>query len=631
VGPRGLLRAALLLAALLAAPSPAARAGVEGSPHDVLAQGYDATRVSLLQERCNRCHLSATAGEEILPAVAPSLEARWGEVGAACFSCHDGTTIVSPDVDASMTAYHPDSHGVSLAGYEDLRTEETGLPHLGAGRMDCVTCHDPHDNSHRPFLRADLKSLCLSCHSRLAEVARGKENRTGNHILGIDPARARDKDVPLVVTPPFRVPFPASYPLQRGKGSVGTHWTLGGHLAAGAEGELACVTCHAVHGGAQAPPKPPLLAADPVGDVADRFCEGCHAGQRGDGQRSDALPNPGGTTAARTYHPCDDDLSNGEGRIVEVEIPKEWPVGGGSPARLICTSCHRAHGGRVASQLLRRPVKATAFCEECHVQLTLEYHHSVAAGGKCAPYVPAPPEGEPPGLRCASCHQAHNAGLDSADEKRFVPILRLAEGPDSCVACHPDGNPTCGTLPEYRASHFLGDPGTAYGDAAPPERILPWPESGQTSRYGGADGRSVTCLSCHTFRKGAVVSGDQKNARHLLARSGNPVDWPEGGESIYLCAGCHSVDPGTGLTKGHSHPMMKADVTKLGRLIDPPVTSSQEGHVNCDSCHRPHEAVSNGGYYILEAVDGTNTNPKAVEPLIDFTVICHKCHDAGKY
>jgi predicted CXXCH cytochrome family protein len=34
------------------------------------------------------------------------------------------------------------------------------------GRVQCDSCHDPHDNGSAPFLRASAQDLCLICHDR---------------------------------------------------------------------------------------------------------------------------------------------------------------------------------------------------------------------------------------------------------------------------------------------------------------------------------------------------------------------------------------------------------------------------------------------------------------------------------
>jgi predicted CXXCH cytochrome family protein len=625
----------LLFLALVALP---ARASIEGSPHDLIAQGYDVQKASLLQERCTRCHLATSpAHQGFLPEVPPVLERTYGGSSLACFSCHDGTTIVSPVVDASRTAFHPASHGNDLTGYEGLRSEDVGLPYLAGKRMECVTCHDPHDNGHRPFLRADLQEICLSCHSQFTEFGRGKENRTGNHILGIDPAGAPRPEVPLKIADAFRAPYAPPYPMEQGKGAGEWHWDLGGHLAKGGSGAIGCGTCHAVHGDEAAAPTKKLLAIDPVNEVANLFCEGCHAGQRGDGKTASALhPNPGGTTTGRTYHAVDDDEANGYGRSLEIREPPGWPFGGGTPRRLLCTTCHTAHGAWVQTPLLRAPPTALGFCEECHEQIP-DYHHvsGVVATTGCGSQLPAPPYGTARGLVCASCHQAHNAGFGQKRESDYVPLLLSPAGSGAlCAICHPPLNPTCNPNPDYRASHFIGDPSLddTFVDKTPPQRVEPWPESGLASVYGGDKGLSIVCLSCHAFRAGALVSGDDGTARHLIARAGNRMEWTLDGEALYLCTGCHGARPATAeAEKGHTHPLMDANVLLLGREPTPPLTGTPSGKVNCDSCHRSHEALTRGGVYILEAVDGANPDPLAIHTQIDFTVLCHGCHDAKKY
>jgi predicted CXXCH cytochrome family protein len=625
-----------VLLPLLALLAGTAHAAIEGSPHDLIAQGYDVVKASVLQERCSRCHIPASpALMDFLPDVPPVLAGAFEASSLGCFSCHDGTTIVSPNVDASRTAFHPASHGNDLTGYEGLQSEVAGLPHISGKRMECVTCHDPHDDGHRPFLRADLAELCLLCHSKYVEYGLGTENRTGSHILAPDPLGDLRKDAPLEMSGAFRTAFPSYYPLERGRESGGWHWDLGGHLSEGRTGAIGCSTCHAVHGNESAPPAAGLLAVAPVNDVANLFCEGCHAGERGDGQPAPPRPNPGGTKTARTYHPADNDLSNGTERTLEIREPSGWPFGGGIPRRLLCTTCHAAHGAWVETPLLRPPQLATGFCEECHETLP-DYHHTVGALPEtgCASRVPAPPYGKVRDLGCAVCHRAHNAGFDKKREGDYVPLLRDSlESGAICALCHPAANPTCSKDPDYTASHFLGDPALpeTYEDKVPPERTEAWPESGLASSYGGERDQDVTCLSCHAFKKGSLLSGDDGKARFLLARSGNPVEWEDGREATYLCVGCHSVDPVTGQAKGHTHPTMKANMAALGREAAAPITATPSGHVNCDSCHRPHAAATASGRYILEAARGQNTDPLAIQPQIDFTGVCHGCHDRGKY
>jgi hypothetical protein len=262
----------------------------------------------------------------------------------------------------------------------------------------------------------------------------------------------------------------------------------------------------------------------------------------------------------------------------------------------------------------------------------LQNHHPLEVV-RCAANIPLPPYGGSAGkMYCSTCHRAHNAGL-GGEEDLFVPLLREKwETGEICASCHPVGNPTCSQNPEQLASHFVGDPTLpeTYSDPEPPLREDSWPESRLFSTYEGANGKIVTCLSCHTFKERAVVSGDDGTAGYLLARSGNLVEWEDEGEGAYLCTGCHTGSPGT-IGGGSTHPTMNADVSKLVTEPQLPMTSTPEGHVNCDSCHRPHGAATGSGYYILEVIKSENKDPTAIHPEIDFTVLCHKCHSSEDY
>jgi predicted CXXCH cytochrome family protein len=486
------------------------------------------------------------------------------------------------------------------------------------------------------MLRADIGEICQTCHSRQSGFGLGELNTTGNHPQGSDPAKLDRKGVPLKLDPAFTTPYPAPYPLLGGRTSVGAHWDLGGHLSAAEVKTIACITCHAVHGDERTPPRTDLLAVDPVRARADLFCEGCHVGERGDAQAAPPHPNPGGTTTGRTYHPADDDRANGVEGIVGTRNPEKWPLGTAASRPIICSTCHSAHGAAVRTLLLRRPAGGLGFCEVCHETLPLEYHHPrIEKGlGRCSAQI----EMIDPvtGIRrtCELCHKAHNAGLGTGRETEYIPLLRASRLSDElCLRCHPAGNPTCGERPDYQASHFLGDPTLpeTFQDLAPPYRLTPWPESKITSLYGGDKGQIMICLSCHTFRPGAVISGDDGKSRFLVARSGNSIEWADD-EGVYLCTGCHGAAPGTGPgEKGHTHPLMEARMETLGRESQFPITNTLSGHINCDSCHRPHEARTGGGYYIMEIIDSPNKDPRVVHPPIDFTSVCHSCHLPGKY
>lgn len=62
-------------------------------------------------------------------------------------------------------------HGTS--SYLDLPAEKVSSPEIlstlvrtTSGRMECDSCHNPHSEKIRPFLRVPSASLCLVCHDR---------------------------------------------------------------------------------------------------------------------------------------------------------------------------------------------------------------------------------------------------------------------------------------------------------------------------------------------------------------------------------------------------------------------------------------------------------------------------------
>jgi predicted CXXCH cytochrome family protein len=563
----------------------------------------------------------------------PSLEG-YGDVGLACYACHDGTTIVSGEVDASQGAFHPAAHPLAGEGFGG-RGERGGEGKVGES---CAACHRVHDNTLRPFLAQPLLELCPACHPGRENMGVGRTNVSGGHPVHETLLDDKGNRSPINAAALFRIPWPSLYPASGGRYLKGIHWRRGGHLSGGGEGLLECFTCHTVHGDEADPPRGGLLATEPVRKRADEFCESCHQGKRGDGQAAPPRPNPGGTTTARTYHPCDDDRSGEKTQRTPIRPGVAWPRGEGKPGPLLCTTCHSPHGGMPGSPALRQPVLAKTFCEECHLPQLFPAHHPVGLPPDGAPPCEPPPEKgtigevEPRTLYCSSCHVAHNAGFGRKEEEH-VPILKEGLAGDGlCLLCHRRDNVNCRSEEEGTASHFLGDPTLpdSYEDPAPPLRTLPWAETNLSSRYGGEEGKVLICLSCHSFR---VPSGPGTALapleNHLVARSGNDEEWKEN-PAVYLCAGCHGTNPST-MGEGHTHPLMSAKAAALGKAATPPVTYTATGRVNCDSCHRTHGAPPQTGYYILEVGISANTDPRAIRPEVNFTGLCHSCHTADKY
>ncbi len=114
-------------------------------------------------------------------------------ISQICLSCHDGTiaiesrhnflggtTFVTGDalIGVDLTNDHPvnfiydtglaaiDKDLVSPASINSV--DEEGQIPLFAGKLQCSSCHDVHDNTNPPFLVKNNagSALCLSCHKK---------------------------------------------------------------------------------------------------------------------------------------------------------------------------------------------------------------------------------------------------------------------------------------------------------------------------------------------------------------------------------------------------------------------------------------------------------------------------------
>lgn len=656
VSSSGVLLLFLLLGAMLAAGGRVS-AAVLGSPHDLFGQKYLAVSEERLNSnpQCLLCHHSAPDDRPMIWQTVPTSLKYLGSVGITCASCHDGVSIVDRNVDAGLTVFHPDSHGLD-ANNPPLNTQvaDTGLPNVTEGMMTCLTCHDPHNQANRPFLRGPLDGLCARCHVGKIPLGYGPENSTGNHPSSIEPFDNTGGTSPISVQPYFAVPFPMNYPNKDGIMSTRGHWTLGGHLSNGNIGRIECMTCHAIHGSQEDGPVADLLAKDPVRQIADEFCEGCHRGQRGDGGMEPPFPNPGGTITGRTYHPADDDISNGIDSAVAIAdsmdlagyIWGEYDPETEMP-RILCTTCHQAHNGMRNSpclvdidEIVRTGSDVTTFCEICHREPPYGHHgYNDWEGSSSTGLTIQIPIGNGElgedgefgfvygselrsnTVYCAHCHRAHNAGYQR-NEEDYIPIL-VEKGVGLCSICHVMG-----------VTHFMGDPTlpSTYNKNDSNMRRIPWPGSNRTSYYEGegTTPMGVTCLSCHNLA--TPEAGERGFDHYLLAPADEDAEWTMGYPEEYLCTGCHGEAPAT-VGGGETHPLMTADFykypdIKVSHLLpgETAVTYTPRGSVNCHSCHRAHGAVINGGLYILKICRGENLDPRAIQPRVDFTDLCDSCH-----
>ncbi len=175
-----LLSLLVVACAVLAGPSEAQTSRIiAGTPHDfsgVSALGGDG---------CQMCHLpnggqGNKGGEASFEVYAPGSDLSssdvLGMVTRLCLSCHDGLGA-SDDVQfgTNVAGNHPVSVEYDSSSSHDLRSPESveasGLRLYRDGtsvRIECASCHNPHDNSQGDFLRISNQgsAMCLTCHDR---------------------------------------------------------------------------------------------------------------------------------------------------------------------------------------------------------------------------------------------------------------------------------------------------------------------------------------------------------------------------------------------------------------------------------------------------------------------------------
>jgi predicted CXXCH cytochrome family protein len=192
--------AALALAALAPLTSYGA---IAGTAHDLSAKAWGST------ETCVFCHTPHNAkAAQIVPLwnhtataatftlyTSSTLTATVGQpagISKACLSCHDGTVAMDSFganagthmmTGAAMVGTNlSDDHPISFTYDTALATSDAGLVSpastsfvdaahsvpLFAGKMECASCHDVHNNTSAPFLRKSNNgsALCLTCHNK---------------------------------------------------------------------------------------------------------------------------------------------------------------------------------------------------------------------------------------------------------------------------------------------------------------------------------------------------------------------------------------------------------------------------------------------------------------------------------
>jgi len=297
----------LLIVALAAmfGASTVFAAGVVGTPHDVTSHA------SLkAQGTCSVCHIPHKAtGDRLWASTQSGANTSFGAVGQLCSACHVGagaygTTLFQASL-AEYYVYDTYSHALAVNQYVLTGTADdvalSGLPYATNTTVDpidrgtaatntiqCTTCHNVHDNAaNRPFLRVNIKDLCIQCHLQRgwsgsawlgaggaigawATSNLGNAN-PGSHPVGTNITGEMDASASTIngstITGDSPIIAFTSVWMQLFDNPTGALdatyadstgvWNLGRHTATsitgnvpgtGINGGVVCVSCHAIHG-----------------------------------------------------------------------------------------------------------------------------------------------------------------------------------------------------------------------------------------------------------------------------------------------------------------------------------------------------------------------------------------------
>ncbi|RMD48562.1 MAG: hypothetical protein D6830_06610 [Ignavibacteria bacterium] len=181
---------------------------IENSPHNLSVTGPGTIKATSETELCVFCHTPhnsspkaplwnrADPGASYQVYNSSSVDAVIGQPDGSsllCLSCHDGTIALGhvlsrptdigfssgittlPSGETNLSTDLSDDHPISFAYTSSLASSNPQLKNpnnihsalkLENGKLQCTTCHDPHDNSKGNFLVLSMykSNLCKKCH-----------------------------------------------------------------------------------------------------------------------------------------------------------------------------------------------------------------------------------------------------------------------------------------------------------------------------------------------------------------------------------------------------------------------------------------------------------------------------------
>jgi hypothetical protein len=559
----------------------------------------------------------------------------------------------------------------------------SGLPYTFtnavATDIDCTTCHNVHNNNFPPFSMKgaainglDFSPLCKSCHAGRANP--GSVGAANSFAIGGTSYSTHPTDVGVTDIPDNKDTRFVAVDSRMSRTTTVAAWNLGGKRVDGlAGGNISCQTCHAVHGDESSGGHYDDLLAIPnvathATAAATTLCTGCHGNPYGGAVNTvgTGTDHPSDGNTGKTFYPTGA-WASGSG------VPAAWtgaahfdsgatpftPASNQTPA---CSSCHDSHGGVAGSSLLYGPNTVAGsgdWCFNCHPASIVQpaaHHSNTGNDDDGVTFTSA--------LGCGDCHGGA-VGASWQSHNGFTTFrVAVAEGNSNlCTACHTatapktllggylQANwPSTHGIDRGNASHYLGTDSNEFAGVTP--KIDAWTSSAYFSEYGGQTGGglnppaaagAIICESCHNllYNDGRRNPGSYASAlragweSNLLLQpyvdDGAGLKDGTGASAVRdaLCTGCHTASAGA-----YHHPVgsgtilaTKADAAGAPNQASFPNATSMD----CDSCHRPHDADddstvaagthghvtdANPTYHLLE-VDGANH---------DWSTLCDQCH-----
>ncbi|NIS77376.1 MAG: hypothetical protein GTO00_07135 [Deltaproteobacteria bacterium] len=539
---------------------------------------------------CESCHIPHGAtGDRLWPESAADTAGRGGAAGAwvtttnvaiLCGSCHYGTSLypgASPH-DVSGYAYAPAAHGFTVGnitslGKGDDTVSGSGLPYTTTN-LECSTCHNPHDNTVRPFMRnlasGTQDDMCLNCHAA-RDAGLGLSGALNSYTPGsgsfsMHPT-ARGLGAPVGGTPSITLST-ADFAHNRGANEAlipaSPTTYLGGKLLGGdgsgtdtTNGLIGCNTCHSVHGffNGSTPEHPSYLLSidNTIAAPGDQsaFCQGCHNTPVIVGSTADHPINTASGDARFVFTPW------ASRNAVESQTAL-WPQGtdGGGNEVAVCSSCHSAHYGLNGSpmQRVRDDIggetggiyqSATDWCDSCHDTGTYAplAHHSNEDNYAASL------------VACADCHStaAPSSTVNTQSAHRDWLSLDLRGATDRsefCTGCHSDASFTDVDANTYTIGAIVGanvapTGGADFTSPISDAGIAHGIDRGNASHFTGV---IPTGRTAYTNPREAAFESGGFAAYGPIASSGNNIlDVNQAttavtpGTSELICESCHSI------------------------------------------------------------------------------------------